>query len=219
MAEAMAARKLRIDPGRALIPVSLGLFFVLRFVFNVPTWVLAVLLLWIPAYYLGIPWIANRRWHRFEREFAYRFPQGDHKSLLSWWKGQFFLRQFGPKALMLEKLALIYQAMGRLRDAETVLERAVALADKRMRPTFLPNLAHVKYELGKYDEAEPIYRRLLRRFPHNTAAQTRLALIHVHKGTDIEASLEVLRQQRARAQGEEQRRIDEAIAVAEAPRT
>jgi tetratricopeptide (TPR) repeat protein len=219
MADVMAARKLRIDPGRALIPVSLGLFFVLRFVFHVPTWALAVLLLWIPVYYLGIPWLAGRRWHAFEREFAYRYPQGDHKSLLSFWQGQFFLRQFGPKPLMLEKLALIYQALGRVRDAETVLERAVELADKRMRPTFLPNLAHVKYELGKYDEAEPIYRRLLRRFPHNTAAQTRLALIHIHTGHDIDASLTVLRAQLGRAQGEELRRIEEAIVVGERART
>ena len=219
MADVMAARTLRIDPSRALIPVSLGLFFVLRFVFHVPTWILGVLLLWIPLYYVGIPWLAGRRWHAFEREFAYRFPQGDHKNLLAFWKGQFFLRQFGPKALMLEKLALIYQAMGRVRDAESVLERAVEMADRRMKPTFLPNLAHVKYELGKYDEAEPIYRRLLRRFPHNTAAQTRLALIHVHTGQDIEASLTILRGQLSRAQGEEHRRIEEAIAIGERART
>jgi hypothetical protein len=213
--DVMVARKLRLDPSRALIPVSLGVFFVLKFVFDVPTWVLALLLLWIPAYYVGVPWIANRRWHVFEREFVYRFPQGDHRKTLAFWKSQYFLRQFGPKALMLEKLALIYQAMGRGREAESVLERALALADKRARPTFLPNLAHVKYELGKYDEAEPIYRRILRRYPHDTTAQTRLALIQVHTGHDIAAAVKVLRAHLGHAQGEERRRIEEAIGLGE----
>ena len=211
----MAFGKFRLDPSRALIPVSLGFFFVLRFVFGVPTWVLGILLLWIPLYYMGIPWLAQRRWIAFEREFVYRFPSGDGPAMLDFWKRQYFLRQFGPKPLMLEKLALIYQSMGKVREAESVLERAVELADKRSRDTFLPNLAHVKYELGKYDEAEPIYKRLLRRVPHDTTAQTRLALIKVHTGRDMGNALSVLREQLSRAHGEELRRIREAIAQGE----
>lgn len=210
----LVARKVKIDPQRALIPVSLGIFFILRFGFGVPVWVLALLMLWIPAYYIGMPMLAQRRWRDFEREFAFRFPNEDYKGLLDYYRRQWFLRQFGPKAQMLEKLALIYQGMGKLRDAERVLERAIAMTHKTGRATFLTNLAHIKYELGKYDEAEGIYKRLLRRSPHQVSAQVKLALIRVHKGVQLEESLQVLRENLGRATGQERQQIEEALKIA-----
>jgi tetratricopeptide (TPR) repeat protein len=210
----LVARKVKIDPQRALIPVSLGIFFVLRFGFGVPVWVLAILMLWIPAYYIGVPMLAQRRWREFEREFAFRFPSGEHKALLDYYRRQWFLRQFGPKAQMLEKLALIYQGMGKLRDAERVLERAMAMTHKAGRAAFLTNLGHIKYELGKYDEAEGIYKRLLRRAPHQLSARVKLALIRVHKGVQLEESFQVLRENLDRVSGPERAQIEEALKLA-----
>ncbi len=210
----MAATRLKIDPQRALIPFSLLIFFVLRFGLGAPIWLLMILMLWIPIYYIGMPMLAQKRWKNFEREFAYRYPSQDFKGLLDNYRKQWFLRQFGPRARMLEKLALIYQGMGKLRDAERVLEEAIELSEKHARSTFLTNLAHIKYELGKYDEAETMYRRLLRRSPHLVSARVRLALIRVHQGVQLEESFTVLRENRERATGQEREHIEEALKMA-----
>jgi tetratricopeptide (TPR) repeat protein len=206
-----AATRLKFDPQRALIPISLLIFVVLRFGFGAPVWLLALLMLWIPLFYIGLPVLAQRRWKDFEREFAWRFPNQDYKGLLDYYRRQWFLRQFGPKARMLEKLALIYQGMGKLRDAERVLEQAVEMSHKQARMTFLTNLAHIKYELGKYDEAEVMYRRLLRGSPHMVSAQLRLALIHLHQGVEVQPSLQILRENLDRTSGKERQLIEETL--------
>ena len=71
---------MRFDGQRALIPASLGILFVLRFGFGAPIWVLALCMLWIPIYYIGMPMLAMRRWPSFAREFAYRFQQTNFKT-------------------------------------------------------------------------------------------------------------------------------------------
>lgn len=207
-------RAMKFDPQRALIPMSLGVFFVLYFYFKVPVWALAVLMLWIPAYYIGVPVLTQRKWRTFEREFAYRFPKQDYKGLLNYYRGQWFLRQFGPKAEMLEKLGLIYTAMGRTHDAERILEQAVQLADRRAREKFLLNLAQVKFELGKLDEAEQIYKRLINRAPHLTGAQLKLSIIRAHKGEDLPQTIKILESELPRVQGEDRRRVEEALEAA-----
>ena len=196
---------------RALIPISLAIYFVLHFYFGVPLWVLMCLTVWIPLYYLGIPIYTRRRWASFEKEFAYRFPQQDYKGLLQLYKNQWFLRQFGPKAMMLGKLGLIYSAMGRYRDSERILEGSVRLAEHGIREKYMLNLAHVKYELGKYDEAERLYYPLLKRTPHLSGAATRIAMINVHKGRDLQGALELLSRELSVATGEDAKRISAAI--------
>ncbi len=209
-------RPMNIDPQRAMIPISLGVFFMLYFYFKVPVWALGLLMLWIPVFYLGLPILKDRKWRSFEREFARRFPSGDGQGMLSFYRGQWFLRQFGPKAGMLEKLGLIYSAMGKHREAEQILERAVQLADRVQRDKFILNLAQVKFELGKYEEAEQIYKRLLSRSPHIAGANLKLALIRVHRGDDLDKSLKILEAELPRAFGEDRRRIEEALAAARA---
>ena len=202
---------MRFDGQRALIPASWGILFVLRFGFGAPIWALALCMLWIPIYYIGMPMLAMRRWPSFEREFAYRFQQNNFKALLAYYDAQWLLRGFGPKPQMLEKLALIYQGMGKLRDAEFVLEKAVRLARQGARHTILSNLAHIKFDLGKLDEAEVIYRRLLKLAPHLTGAQLRLALIQVRRGVDVEQARQTLREHLGRATGHERAQIEEAL--------
>ena len=206
-------RAMSVDPQRALIPISLGVFFVLYFYFKVPPWALGLLMLWIPLYYIGMPMLTQRKWRTFEREFAYRFPMQDYKGLLDYYRGQWFLRQFGPKAEMIEKLGLIYTAMGKVHDAERILEQAVQLSERHSRDKFLLNLAQVKYELGKYDEAEQIYKRLLHRTPHLAGAQLKLALIHAQRGVDLPRARKILEAELGRATGEERKRIEDALAT------
>lgn len=203
--------RMQLDMRRALIPISLGVFFILYFYFRVPIWGLAILMLWIPLYYMGVPLYTRYRWTHFEKEFAYRFPQQDYKGLLELYRSQWFLRQFGPKAPMLGKLGLIYSAMGRYRDAERILEAAVRNAPPGTGEKFMLNLAHVKYELGKYTEAHQLYRRLLKRTPHLSGAATRIAMINAHTGKDLEHALKHLERQLELANGEEKTRISEAI--------
>ena len=65
-----------------MIPISLGLMALLRFVFEVPLWALGLMCGWIPLYYLGYPWLLRRKWYAFEKEFAKRFQKGEYKQEL-----------------------------------------------------------------------------------------------------------------------------------------
>ena len=158
--------------------------------------------------------MTRRKWDAFEREFAYRFPLEDYDGLLAFYKGQWFLRHFGPRAEMLEKLGLIYIAMRKNREAEQILEQAIQLSERHQREKFLLNLAQVKFELKKYGEAEQIYKRLLRRSPHLSGAELKLALIHAHQGVDLERSRSVLEAELERAKGDDRERIEEALRAA-----
>jgi len=213
MTEPQARPRLQIDWKRALIPLSLGAFFVLYFFLHVPAWLLGVLMLWIPLYYLALPWYGRRRWQIFEREFAYRFPRGDFQGLLTYYEQQSFLRRFGPEAPMLGKLGLIYLGMGRFRDAEVVLERALTATHPSGRQRVMLNLAHVKFKLGKIDESAQFYRLVIRVAPHNSTASTRLALIDLQKGRAIDQARKTLLDARATASGEDRELIEEALAA------
>ena len=48
---------LQIELKGLLIPISIGVMALLRFIFQVPIWVLMILCIWIPIYYLGYPWM------------------------------------------------------------------------------------------------------------------------------------------------------------------
>ena len=194
-----------------LIPISLGIMALLRFMFGVPLWILAMMCVWIPLYFLGYPALVRRRWLVFEKEFALRFQRGEYKKLLDFYKDQWFLRRFGPKPEMLGKLGLIYAAMERYRDAEQAFERAIEEAAKGQRERLYFNLANVKFELGKYDDAEQIYRTLKPSSPYRHASQTHLAIIDVHQGRRLDVARTILKQERARAHGPLRARIDQAL--------
>lgn len=204
----------KLDFKRALIPISLGVFFVLYFYVQAPVWVLALLTLWIPLFYIGVPYYTHRRWLRFEKDFAWRFSKQDHQGLLALYKDAWFLRSFGPRDLMLGKLGLIYAAMGKHRDAERVLENAIQQAEPSARGQFMLNLGQVKLDLGKYAEARQIYRRLLKRSPHLSRAEAKLNLIDAHLGKRLDEVIPLLQRDLQRAQGDERRRIQDALDAA-----
>jgi tetratricopeptide (TPR) repeat protein len=198
--------------GRALIPVSLLVLVVLRFGFGAPLWVLAALSLWVPVYYILYPWFLKRQWDSFEQEFTVKFQQGAHRELLDDYQNRWFLRKFGPHAAMLEKLGLIYAAMEKYREAEHVFEQALDASDDRRSDKLLFNLANVKYELGKYADAEEIYRSLQGdHSPYSHAIRTQLALIDLHKGRRVEEAREFLEDERERATGLMRHRIERAL--------
>jgi len=197
---------------RALIPVSLLILVVLRFAFGAPLWVLALLSLWVPAYYVLYPWFLKRRWKQFERDFTAQFQRGDHRELLDDYQRRWFLRTFGPRAAMLEKLGLVYAAMENYREAEHVFEQALDASDDHRSDKLLFNLANVKYELGKYADAEEIYRSLQgNHSPYGHAIRTQLALIDLHKGRRVEEAREFLEDERERATGLMRHRIERAL--------
>lgn len=202
---------LTIDWHKVLIPVSLLTMFILWTQFHAPVWVLALFSLWIPAYYVAYPWYLRRKWTEFDRQFAQQFQQQDYRGLLEFYRKQFFLRKFGPRGEMLSKLALIYSAMEKYREAEQVLERALDLTRRGGRDRLYFNLANVKYELGKYDEAEQMYRALAKSSPYGHSVQTQLALIDLHRGQRTEEARRVLEAEREHAPGQLRRRIDEAL--------
>ena len=202
----------KVEWRRMLVPLSLLLLFALRYLFNAPIWTLFVLCLWVPLYYLGYPWLLRRTWERFERQFAQRFQRGEYKQLLELYRGQWFLRRFGPQAEMLGKLGLIYSAMERYREAEQALERAVSAAHVAHRDRLCYNLANVKFELHKVEEAEEIYRSLRPGSPYRHAAQTQLALIDLHQARRVPVARKILEQELKRATGPLKARIEAALA-------
>lgn len=203
---------LQIEWRRALVPLSLLVLAILRFGFGTPLWVLALLCLWIPGYYLLYPWYLKHRWEEFERDFTVKFQQGNHKEMLEDYQSNWFLRKFGPRALMLEKLGLIYAAMEKYREAEHVFEQSLDERDHRRSDKLLFNLANVKYELGKYEDAEQIYRSLHgNNSPYGHSIRTQLALIDLHKGRRVEEAKEFLEDERERATGLMRSRIEQAL--------
>lgn len=204
---------LDIEWRRGLIPLSLLGLVVLRFGFGTPLWVLALLCLWIPAYFLGFPWLLKRRWKDFEQAFTVKFQEGKHKELLEDYQSRWFLRKFGPRELMLDKLGLIYAAMEQYREAEHVFEQALDEADDDgQQDKLFFNLANVKYELGKYEDAEQIYRSLDdKNSPYSHSIRTQLALIDLHKGRRVEEAREFLEDEQERATGMMRNRIERAL--------
>ncbi len=204
---------LRIEWRRALIPLSLIVMIVLRVAFNAPLWALSLACLWIPIYYIGYPRLLSKRWTAFEKAFALRFQRGEYKQLLELYEGEWFLRRFGPRAEMLGKLGLIFSAMERYREAEQALERAIEEAPPSARDRLYFNLANVKFELGKHEDAEQIYRTLKPQSPYRHAAQTQLALIDLSQGRRVPVARQILQQERKRAPEHLRARIDEALAL------
>ncbi len=79
--------------------------------------------------------------------------------------------ELGPNdpttALLLNDLALIYQAQGRYAEAEPLYQRALAIDETALGPEHphvaasLNNLAGLYRAQGRYVEAEPLYQRSL----------------------------------------------------------
>lgn len=203
---------LTIDWHKALIPISLFTMFVLWTQFQTPVWALALFSLWIPVYYVAYPWYLRRKWLEFDKTFSVMFQHGDYRGLLEFYRGQWFLRKFAPRQEMLLKLALIYSAMEKYREAEQVLERALDASQAGHRDRLYFNLANVKYELGKYDEAEQMYRALKRGSPYGHSVRTQLALIDLHRGNHTDEARRFLERERDNASGVARERIEDALA-------
>lgn len=207
----MSRARLEIDWRRALIPLSLGIMFLMVFYFNTPLWVMVIFLMWMPLYYMAYPWYLEKRWLAFEREFALLFQQRNFKGLLEFYRENWFLRKFGPRGEMLTKLSLIYSGMEKYRESEQVLEQAIELTAAPHRDRLYYNLANVKYELGKYDEAEQMYKALNRGTPFGQTVRVQLALIHLQQGKSVEKARQTLEQELSNTTGVLKSRIEDAL--------
>lgn len=210
----MSKSRIEIDWRRALIPISLAIMFLMVFYFKTPLWALALFMLWMPIYYLAYPWYLRKRWLNFEREFAFHFQQRNFKTLLQFYRDNWFLRKFGPRAEMLTKLSLIYSGMEKYREAEQVLEQAIELTPSTHRDRLYYNLANVKYELGKYDEAEQMYKALNRGTPFGQTVRVQLALIDLQRGRSVAAAKKTLQTELENSTGVLKARITDALSRA-----
>ena len=201
---------LTIDWHKALIPLSLLTMFIM-WTQGAPLWALALFTLWIPLYYVAYPSLLRRKWMEFDKNFAIMFQKGDYRGLLEYYRGQWFLRRFAPRQEMLSKLALIYSAMEKFREAEQVLERALDASRAGYRDKLYFNLANVKYELGKYEEAEQMYRALKRGSPYGHSVRTQLALIDLHRGRRTEEARRHLEKELSTSSGAVRERIEAAL--------
>lgn len=206
---------LQADWRRGLVPLSL-LVMVTLFYFRAPLWTILIFPLWLPLYYLVYPLYLVRRWKAFEKIFNAKFQRGDYKELLEIYKKQWFLRRFGPRSELLSKLGLIYTALERYREAEMSFESAL----EAMRPhnpmlaeQLYFNLANIKYELGKYDDALQIYKSLRPNTPYSHTVRTQMALIELRRGVEPDEAREFLENERNRASGALLVRIDQALAT------
>lgn len=204
-------RGLQISWRRGLLPLSLLIIFVMRFGLGAPIWAISIFLLWIPIFYIAIPLYIRRKWAQFDKEFARRFQKRQFKSLLVYYRDQWFLRKFGPQAEMLGKLGLIYSAMHQYREAEDALEKAIDHAHMAQRDKLYFNLASVKYELGRYEDAEQILKSLRTNSPYGHSARTQLALIDLRRGRRIGAARNLLEKKLPGARGDVKVRIERAL--------
>src|SRR5690554_8087141 len=113
---------------------------------------------------------------------------------------------------MLGKLGLIYSAMHQYREAEDALEKAIDHSHKSQRDKLYFNLAGVKYELGRYEDAEQILKSLRVNSPYGHSARTQLALIDLRRGRRTKAAREFLEKKLPRTNGEVKIRIERALA-------
>lgn len=204
-------RKIKISFHRGVIFLSLAILMILHFGLAAPWWVLLLFCIWIPLYYVGVPYYRQKRWEAFEHNFAQRFQRGEHKTLLEEYRKERFLRRFGPQAEMLSRLGLIYSAMEKYREAEHAFENAIDSYEGRVPEQTYFNLANVKFELGKFDEAMKIYLTLRGNSPYQRAARTQMALIDLHKGARVEQARSFLETERARVSESMRERIDRAL--------
>lgn len=209
----MTHGKLQIDWRRGLIPLSLLFMFILTFYFKVSPKVLAIFVLWMPLYYLAWPWLLRRKWKAFESSFARQFQQRDFKGLLALYRSNWLLRKFGPRADMLNKLSLIYTGMEKFREAEQTLERVIEITPILARDRLYFNLANIKYELGKYDEAEEMYKILRPASPYRHSIQAQLALIHLQRGHEVDQARATLERELPNSSGPLKTRIEQALRV------
>ncbi len=203
---------LTLDWKRGLIPLSLLTLIILYYYFHAPFWVLLLFCMWIPLFYLGVPFYTRRKWEAFEETFARRFQRGEHKQLLEDYRNQWFLRRFGPRDLMLSKLGLIYSAMEKYPEAEYAFEEAIQATEGRVPEKLHFNLANAKFEQEKYDEAMRIYLSLKGRSPYQAAAKARMALIDLERDNRTEQALDNLQNLRHTVSGSLKKRIDRALA-------
>ena len=209
---ASSKKRLTIDWRRGLIPLSILVLIVLHFGLGAPFWVLLVFCLWIPIFYVGYPMYLHKKWEAFEKNFSQRFQRGEHRTLLEEYRKERFLRRFGPRAEMLSRLGLIYSALEKYPQAEQAFEGAIDAFDGGVPEQIYFNMANIKFELGKYDEAMQIYLTLKGNSPYQNAARTQMALIDLHKGARVDQAREFLEAERARATGAMKDRIDQALA-------
>lgn len=202
----------QIDWRRGLIPLSLLVLVILYFGFDAPWWALALFCLWIPAYYLGVPHYKKRKWKDFEERFARKFQRGEHRQLLEDYRQEWFLRRFGPRDQMLSKLGLIYSALEKYEQAERAFEEAIDACGGEAPQQLYFNLANVKFELDKQDEAMRIYLSLRKDSPYQRAARARMALIDLEKGARVEQAVEFLEDHKESASDSMRDRIERALA-------
>ena len=195
--------------------LSFAMMGLLYFYFKAPLWVMGLFTVWMPIVYLLIPWDIRRRWTQFEKNFTTQFQRGEYQALLDEYRNMKFLRRFGPKAEMLSKLAIIYTAMEHLREAEKVLEQAIDITPLTQRDRLYLNLANLKYELGKYNEAAAMYKALQSNSPYRHSVKTQLALIDLHQGHRVAEARAYLADVRDRSTGATRSRIDAALSETE----
>ncbi len=201
-----------LDWRRGLIPLSLLVLVILHFGFGVPWWVLGLFTLWIPVYYFGVPYYKRKKWAAFEKNFTRRFQRGEHRALLDDYRSEWFLRRFGPRGEMLSKLGLVYSALEKHQKAEHAFDRAIDAYDGRVPQQLYFNLANVKFELDKYDEAMRIFLTLRQNSPYQKAAKTQMALIDLHKGARTEQAIKYLEKEKDETSGAMRDRIERALA-------
>ena len=144
-----------------------------------------------------LAWARERAWLRYteagrnaHREGRYAEAEEQFKAAVK--EAETFGEQDPRYATSLNSLALLYLTQGNYAQAEPLLQRSLAIAEKALGPehpnvaTSLNNLALLYYTQGKYAQAEPLYRRAL------AIAEKALGSEHPNVATTLENHADLL---------------------------
>lgn len=178
--------------GKGIIATILILIaFFLRWKFALPGWGLILFGLIIVLIYVGIPFLVNKKFPKFEKEILLNLQKNKKENLLKLYNNNLFLRLFAPNHLMKNKLAFIYLQTGKYELSYKLYREVFSITNDKNDVALLSGLGEAGYNSGDFEGAIVAYKILynhqqnLPKIIHNLAH----ALVLLKKDVDYAIKL------------------------------
>jgi hypothetical protein len=193
MKGAPAGPGLRLAGARELLlPLTLGVCFVLYYLMRVPGWVVVAVALPMAALYLFAPSWATRSVERFDRDLVRLLSTGGRGALPRRYALALGMRLFAPPAITAERRALVAAETGQSGEARASYRAALREYGKRAPLRVLLGYAHACYAVADDGEAIRAYRELLAQEGMLPGVRRNLAHALVRRGEALREALELI---------------------------